>query len=471
MFDAPSSQVVGQKPYHIVIVGAGITGLSLGWFLKKKHGSRIKITILEKTARPGGWIKTINHEGFLFECGPRGCRPSGNGQTTIELVHQLGLEDQLCCNDPKAFQRYLYFNGKLNHLPGLWMAKMAFPLLTEWLKPRGTDPDESISQFFTRRFGEEITRLLVDPMVSGIYAGDIDKLSIKSCFTMLHQMEKEKGSITRGLLFSKKNKAEKMAGVSLFSFKEGMETLPKALYSQLKDDLIFNCEVKRVVPKNSGVMIELKDKVIHADHLFSTVAESIVDHPRLKQLMRSIPRASLVMVNCGFKNSVLKQKGFGYLIPSMEREKLLGMVWDSSVFPEQNRKPDETRLTMMLGGDRHPELVDSSDKIIEKIGMEALKLHTGIEQMPDTFLIQRIKGAFPQYYVGHQTKIEEIEREVRSLSPHITLAGTSFNSLAVNDCIHSSFLAANSFELSKPKHVECGGLSHTHQPNINSDCK
>lgn len=185
---------------HLVILGAGISGLAVGWFLRQSLGDKIRITILEKSNRAGGWIHTTNEKGFLFEHGPRSCRTSGNGRITLELIESLGLQDQVLIPDHQAKNRFIYDGNELRQIPKT-LFEIPFRKLTKgWIKafwkdltsPISKDDDESIHAFFSRRFGKEWTDHLIDPFVQGIFAGDAEKLSIKSCFPLFHQWSKQK---------------------------------------------------------------------------------------------------------------------------------------------------------------------------------------------------------------------------------------------------------------------------------------
>ena len=455
MLDASLGEMVMEQE-HIVILGAGISGLALAWFLKKQYGSAIRVTILEKNNRVGGWIQTIDHEGFLFEQGPRGCRPTGAGLETLRLIQELNMEDEVILNDPAATLRYLYYANNLklipNNLLGLlrtpWLLKMVFfPMLFEWKKAKGNATDESIYDFISRRLSPKIADYLIDPMASGIYAGDIRKLSIKSTFSQMYEWEQKHGSLSKGIFSGSKSKEvtdpflKKMLSCSLFSLKGGMESLIKQLASKLDAEIRLNTPAEKLVIKQEGIEISTLQGVIQADHVFSTLSAQALAplispiNDRLGSLISSVPSTSLAVVNVGYRSLKLKQNGFGYLIPSREKEQILGMVWDSSVFPQQNRSPDEVRLTVMLGGELFPEVIDLPETEIIAKAKYALAKHLGIQNPPDSLLIQRKRAAIPQYLVGHEQKIQSIKQELSNLSPNITLLGTSFNGVAVNECI------------------------------------
>lgn len=455
MFHASTSKVVTTRKKHFVILGGGITGLATAWFLRQRYGSAIHLTVIEKTARLGGWIETARKEGFLFEQGPRGCRPIGNGVDTLQLIQSLKLEDHVIFNSPAAQKRYLYRHEKLIPLPSNlweicrtpWLLRMLWkPLWKEWSIPKGKQEDESVSEFAIRRLGVEIADTLIDPLVSGIYAGNSLNLSIKSCFPLLYQWEQEHGSLLRGAFVNKK-KAEsdpfirKIQQYSLFSLQDGMETLIQELARQTDLDILLNTTVSEIDINSSQITMTLPTKTLHADHLFSAIPAQafgalIEPHDsRLAKLLKKNHNTSLITVSIGYKKSLLKESGFGYLIPSKEREPILGMIWDSSVFPQQNNNKNETRLTVMLGGEHQPEALKLKDEEIHVIVAGVLEKHLGIREKPDAFVIKRAINAIPQYSVGHSQHIQTIIDQTRKLSNRITLLGISYNGVGVNDCI------------------------------------
>lgn len=441
---------------HFVILGGGISGLSLAWFLKKNH-KQSTITLIEKQSRVGGWIETKKADNFLFELGPRSCRTQGAGIETLKLIEELGLEEEVITASSAAKNRFLYLDQSLQKLPkGLFSIltspfKMDFlkALITDLKAPKGIEEDETIFNFISRRLGTSFAHKFIDPLISGIYAGNIHELSLKSCLPLLYRWEKERGSLLKGA-FSKKERekedvslwVQKIKKKSIFSFKQGMQTLIDALTSQLKGNLLFNCQANYLQIEENRIKVKLDNGLeLQADHLFFALPPREIEHllnpynSSLGALFENIPAASVAVVNLGYKKKVLKNEGFGYLIPSMEKEPILGVVWDSSVFPEQNFYQEETRLTVMLGGTQMPNVVESSEQELLKIAQNVLKKHLHIDCQPDSILIHLAKKAIPQYTLGHSTRIQQIEQIVSSLSPRLTILGNGFYGVSVNDCV------------------------------------
>ncbi|WP_068469084.1 protoporphyrinogen oxidase [Candidatus Protochlamydia phocaeensis] len=440
---------------QIIILGAGISGLATAWFLKKQLGAEANLTVLEKNSRIGGWIQSAQVDGFLFEQGPRSCRSRGAGRKTLELVEALGLHKQIVTAHPAARDRFLYWKGRLQALPRHPFACLFSPLMKGWMRTlwrdlkaaRGRGDDESIYSFFNRHLDPAWTDRLIDPFVSGIYAGDLNKLSIKSCFPLLDKWEQEQGSLLKAAWRHPKRPPSSSAFVralersSLFSFQDGLETLPRALAAQLEGTIRLNCGAQSLALNKNGVKIKLENgEELEADQLISTLPAQPLSSllsaslPTLSAVLHRLNYATVFVVNLGYRQKVLKQEGFGYLIPFQEGEPVLGCVWDSCVFPQQNRQEGETRLTVMIGGTRHPLPAAQSDSDLLQLALSALERHLHITQSPDSFSIKSACQAIPQYEVGHQEWIHHAKEQM-SAWPHVVLSGTPFHGVSVNDCI------------------------------------
>ena len=448
-------------PHQIVILGAGISGLATAWFLKQSLGSAVHIQIIENSSRTGGWIQTLEADGFIFEQGPRSGRTKGTGQETLALAEALGLQDQVLVPHSDASNRYILNDGKLTRMPKHFWEIPFSPLTRGWLpaiwrdwtKPKRTEEDESIHSFFSRRLGKKWADGLIDPFVSGIYAGDCSKLSVKSCFPLFNEWEEKRGSLLRGAWHHKHPSNDQSPFIQsirrfpLFSFKEGMETLPRALTQELKDLLLLNTGIKRLELKASAITVHLENgKQIKADYLISTIPAtalgSLLSSTPLAAPLQQLPYANLSIVNLGFETSVLPYQGFGYLVPSREKQKILGCVWDSSIFPQQNKEPHQTRLTVMMGGSRHPEMSEMSEKDSLEMALETLHQHLGIRAEPKTVQVKKAKEAIPQFEVGYSQWKSQIQEGMHQLSPRLLLSGSAWSGVSINDCVaHARQLA------------------------------
>lgn len=420
--------------FETLILGAGISGLTLAWTLQQR-GER-SFALLERSNRVGGWIQSHLEEGFLFERGPRSCRAAGAGAATLELVHELGLDDELIWTGKSAKIRYLLEKGKLRPLPyrpihlltnpfGRMVAKA---LACEWRRPPRSAEDESILDFATRRFNKEVAHRLFDPLVAGIFAGEIDQLSIRACFPTLDRWEREEGSILKGMVHSRSKKGRR----GLFSFRDGMETLPRALQGALNCPIHLNTEVSQIAFDNGEVVLSLPGQTLRCQRLLSTLSPHALlpllatSAPDLTPLLEQTPSLSLGVVHLGYRRQVVDRPGFGYLISRDEGEEILGCVWDSSVFPQQNSSGQETRLTVMIAGEGRP---------FGQIAQRALRSHLGIYDTPDCLAVFPAQHAIPQYRVGHLSRLAQIEALLEKRYPQLSFWGSGFYGASVNECI------------------------------------
>lgn len=450
---------------QIVILGGGISGLSLAWYLQEKYKNKAQITILEKSNHVGGWIRSTENQGFLFEQGPRSCRPFGSGVETLALLDQLGLREKIILADPSAQKRYLYRRNELYQIPNNFLDFITKPslwhhlacFLKELFIPVNNDKEENIREFFVRRFNVEIADDFIDPFISGIFAGDIGNLSLKSCFPQLYEWEKQSGSIIKGALLSKKIKSgefdksfiRNVQRSKLFSLQGGLAVLIEKLAERLSANIKLEAELHSISFHKDRISLELKTGKIETDYLFSTIPsmnlapllQSHDDH--LAKALHTIPLAPIATVNVGYKNQILKNKGFGYLIPSKEKEKVLGVLWDSLIFPQNNRHPKETRLTVMIGGSKMKDFSHYSEQEFINFALDALKRQMDIDCVPDAISCHIAHHAIPQYLVGHSDKVAFIEGAAKELSPRFTILGNSFYGVSVNDCIANARKVAN----------------------------
>lgn len=344
----------------ILILGGGIKGLSTAWSCLQQN-PKAEITLLEKEARLGGWIQTSREEGFFFERGPR-TFSLGRSPKLLHLIRELNLE----MVKAKPQTRYILHRGKLRSLASL-LPRFIPTLIRECFTPPAHHPQESIYDFAARRFSPEMAETLFDPLTLGIYAGNCRHLSLRACFPSLYEWEQKHGSVVRGLLASPKQEK------GLFTLLHGMDTLIETLQKRLPIDIVLNCEVTQI--RDHEVIAG--GKIWRADQIISA-------------LPSSLPAESLWVVHLAYAGDVLPKKGFGYLVPTREQELLLGVVFDSSIFPQQSRS-HETRLTAMLRASTSHPL---------EATLDALDRHLSLKQKPLYSAVSFAKNAIPQLSPG-----------------------------------------------------------------------
>lgn len=440
---------------NLVIVGGGITGLSLAYFLLEQKPS-LDILILESEKKAGGKIWTDKVEGFLCEWGVNGFLD--NRPKTLELVSKLSLSP-LRSND-NARKRFIFSNGKLNLLPESPPAFLTSDLLSisgrlrviyEMFVPKWKGGDETLAHFATRRLGREAYEKLIDPMASGIFAGDPEKMSLKSCFGKVYNLEQNYGSLIRGMIRLQREakRSGKKVGAGpggiLTSFYDGMETFISALSSFLGERLKTEAQVVSIDRQGSHYVISRADgtnieteAVVCATPAF-TASDMVKGLDKnLSALLSEIYYPSVSVVCLGYKREKIRHNlgGFGFLIPFREGRKILGTLWDSSIFP--NRAPEGyVLLRTILGGARRSDLaLEHQEKLITLV-MDELRDIMKISAQPDLAKVYTHQRGIPQYFLGHDQKTEQIEKICKNYKGFY-VTGNAYRGIGVNDCVENS---------------------------------
>lgn len=440
---------------RIVIIGGGISGLSLAYLVQGGKPST-DLIVLEAEERPGGKIWTDRAEGFLCESGVNGFL--NNKPKTLELAAELSLTP-LRSSDA-ARKRFIFSDGRLHPLPESPPAFFRSDLLSIWgrlriiyeiFAPKGRREDESLAEFGRRRLGREAFEKLIDPMASGIYAGDPGALSLKSCFPRIHQLEMEHGSLIRALIkLRMKAKREGKTGPGpgpggvLTSFSDGMETFILALRNSLGNRIRPRSSVTSLLRTGDRYTVGLKDgSAIESDAVVMATpahasSEILRDFdPALSRILSEIPYPTVSVVCMGYRKERIARSldGFGFLVPFREGRRILGTLWDSSIFP--NRAPEGfVLLRTMLGGTRASVPRDEG-KLVDIVSGELREI-MGIKVQPDFARVYVHEKAIPQYTVGHQGRLAAMD-ELLANHRGLYLTGNAYRGISVNDCIENSY--------------------------------
>ncbi|MGB5290985.1 MAG: protoporphyrinogen oxidase [Lysobacterales bacterium] len=448
----------------ISIVGAGISGLATAQAILTRKPDT-EITIFEADQRIGGKVWTeISDDGYLCEGGVNGFLDKI--PRTLELCQETGVSPVRA--DASAQKRYVYSRGELHKLPEkppeflksrLLSVRGRLRVIYEMIAGGTDNPDETLGQFATRRLGKEAYERLIDPMASGVFAGDASKLSLKSCFPRINEIETQYGSLIRGLIrlqLKAKREGKKKTpgpgpGGTLTSFSNGMSALTDSLAEQLGSRIRIASAVRDISRNGNRYQLLLKnDHVEESDvvilaapaHAQARMLQAL--DPSLSGLLGEIPYPALSVCCFGYRKQRIGPvlDGFGFLIPSKEQRAILGTIVDSNVFP--GRAPeDAVLLRSMVGGARTPELALLPDEqLIDRVRSDLQDI-LGLKAEPDFIRIFRHNRAIPQYLVGHAARLKAIDERLQG-HPGLVLTGNAFRGVSLNDCVVNALKTAES---------------------------
>lgn len=481
---------------RIVIIGGGIAGLAAAYYATKKLPD-VQVTLLESSDRWGGKITTdrvpFDNRQFIIEGGPDTFLATKPYATA--LCKELGLGDRLHGTNPKQKNTYVLHHNRLEPLPdGLammiptnvqailkshlvsWIGKARMGL--DFLQPaRTVNGDESLGSFVSRRLGREAYENLIEPLMSGIYAGDGDQLSLASTFPYLRDWEIKYGSLARGALQMRKQSNGKTVQGSRSAFltpTTGLAEIVEALVQHLQThnvNLLLNTGVTSISyltpetlrdPQGSAWHLTLNtnetlesNSLILATPAYVSGALLASINPTLSTNLQSIPYASTATVSVAYRHSDLPREldGYGYVIPRREGRRALACTWTSTKFP--HRAPEGYALIRVFIGRAGQDIPWNEDDLLA-LAKEELNLTLGITAEPILSRVFMWDKAMPQYNLGHPEILQRIDTELEKY-PGLALAGNGYRGIGIPDCIHSGELAVN--KIAESKAVE-QSLSH-----------
>lgn len=439
-----------SKQVEVVVVGAGLAGLTTAYQLQKNGKS---VLVLECSDRAGGVVHSKRVDGFELDLGPNSLVLT---PFLEEWIRELNLEGYLLTAESGSKNRYLIKDKRLYALsphplklmksPYLsWKAKAR--ILTERFRSTGGASDESVAQFFTRRLGKEITEYMADPIFSGIYAGDISRLSVNEVLPILVQWEKQFGSLTKGVF--QRKEALKGRG-RIVNFSGGLQRLTNALAAPLSERLQYGAMIQQIHATEKGYSIQYAQN--GANHLMEaeTVIYAAPSHTlpglawfsRIADTAQSIQYAPVRTVHVSVPTLALTlPEGFGFLVPSAEGLSLLGCIFTSSIFP--SKAPEgHTLLTLMLGGAHkagdllsHPGQLE--EKALEELA-QILYIKSGLRVLHG----QTWKKAIPQKNVGYQEVRQALEAFEKA-HPGFYFVGNAVSGVSVGDTMEYAVKVAS----------------------------
>ena len=448
-----------------IVVGGGISGLATAWLIQEKAGKAgidLEVALLEKEPRAGGKIWSIKTDGYLCEWGPNGFLD--NKPQTLDLCRDLGADRHLLKSNDNARKRFIFTGGTLHRLPENGPSFLKSRLIS-WpgklrlaMEPFAPAPpagvDETLAAFGRRRLGDEALKKLIAPMVSGIFAGDPETMSLKSCFPRIAELEAEYGGLIKAMIKLAKKKKQEIAegkavasaagpGGILTSFRDGIQTLTDIVAGKIGETVVSLGEEVQQVSKGVSTPFRVlsergeldADVVVLATPAYATADILEQFDIRMSGILRETPYSTMTVACFGYEREKIARdlNGFGYLIPKEEGTSILGTLWDSSIF--ENRAPEgHVLLRSMMGGACFPHYITlSDDEVIQRVRRD-LESIMGITAAPSFTRIFRHEKAIPQYVVGHGKRVEALEEQAAT-HPGLFLTGNSYRGIGLNDCV------------------------------------
>jgi protoporphyrinogen/coproporphyrinogen III oxidase len=433
----------------IAVLGAGISGLTAAFWLKRQGFS---VACLEASDRPGGSITTWAGEGFRFELGPN--TVLNNALEIDRLCEAAGILGERLTAAPAAKKRFIVKDGALLALPGGPLGFLTTPLFSTGAKLRlmkepfigRATEEENIAQFVRRRLGEELLQYAVGPFVSGVYAGDPEKLSVRHATAKIYALEEKHGSLIRGAIAKRKGPAP--AG-GLFSFPEGLGYLPQTLAASLGEGYRPGTSVLSVERIASAYCVRARGAdgqecellaravvcALPAKAAGAALAPLGGDFP---ERIPALPYADVALVCMGFRREQVAHPldGFGFLAPEVEHRHVLGCLFTSSLFP--GRAPEgHVALSAFVGGAMHGDRVAAPEPEILRRTVEDLGPLLGLTGEPVLSRIVAWRPAIPQYVVGHGDNKEDAAR-FETANPGVFVSGNLLYGVSVGDCIKNA---------------------------------
>jgi oxygen-dependent protoporphyrinogen oxidase len=445
--------IPAQTAYPAIVIGGGISGLACAYHLQQ---AGIPVRVLEAESHPGGTIATEEKDGFRFELGPQSFLST---EPLIRVIDALGLKDQLLRANPRA-PRYILVGGRLIPAPLAPPSLLTTPLVsagTKWRLAteilRHTRPpaeDESIAAFVRRKFGDELLNRFVAPFVSGVYAGDPERLSLRAAFPKIHEFEAQYGSVLRGAMKSRPAKGTPRA--ELCSFRNGMHALPRALAARLGHSLLLETGVNGLHHGKANGKPWFEVDITRHNHSETLAASAVVIatptsiasqillglSDKFAPLFSRIEYAPVAVVSACYPREQIQRPpdGFGFLVPRDEGLRVLGTVFNSSLFA--GRAPEGmVCITSFAGGATDPKLCELSDEeITETICAEVARV-LGITGKPAPTNLHRYACALPQYNLGHTQIVKSLEALAAAM-PGLFLTGNYLSGPSIGACVEQA---------------------------------
>ncbi|TFB22074.1 protoporphyrinogen oxidase [Filobacillus milosensis] len=447
-----------EKRKRTVIIGGGITGLTAAYYLKEEQPN-MDITLIELNDRLGGKIDSLKKDGFTIERGPDSFLERKSDAK--ELVEDLGLEDELVRN--ATGQAFILSHDRLHPIPK--GSKMGIPLawkpfmkstlftwngklaaLKDVIKGQSkVSDDQSVGQFFRRRLGNQVVDRLIHPLISGIYAGNIDQLSLQATFPNFLDVEQKHGGLIKGLRKLSKtdeNASAKNQGMFL-TLKQGLQYLVNQLEEELKEqEILLNSRVTHIDKKNDQYIVHIDhhEDPIEADYLVMTtphaVTEKIFSQYDFMHDFSQIKSTSVANVALAFEQDAIDNlpNGTGFVVSRKENYRITACTWTHKKWPHTTPE-GHVLIRVYVGKPGDEEVIEKSDEEIESLVLKDLQTIMEINKPPLFKVVSRWENSMPQYTVGHMNRLKVLEDKMNQHLPNVFLAGASYRGVGLPDCM------------------------------------
>jgi protoporphyrinogen/coproporphyrinogen III oxidase len=455
---------VTEEKKKVAIIGGGIAGLTAAFYLQKIiHDKKLplEIKLIEASQRLGGKMQTVIRDGFTIERGPDSFL--ARKTSMIRLAKEVGMEEQLVSNSTGT--SYVLVNDKLYSMPGgsiMGIPTEIGPFITtglfsipgklraaaDFVLPKSEgNTDQSLGEFFRRRLGDEVVENLIEPLLSGIYAGDIDQMSLMSTFPQFYEVEQKYRSLIVGMKKTTPSKpkiqqpAEKKKGAFL-TFKSGLQSFAEGIEAKLDPNSILKGHrVDKITKTNDQYELYLNNgETLIADCIVAAtphkITQSMFSDYRLFDPLKAVPSTSVATVALAFPEEAIKKDidGTGFVVSRNGDYSITACTWTHKKWAHSTPK-GKVLLRCYVGRAGDETIVDLSDDRIIQIVLDDLSRTMDIGIQPEFAVVSRWKDSMPQYTVGHKQRLETIRTHIKSELPGVFLASASYGGVGLPDCI------------------------------------
>jgi oxygen-dependent protoporphyrinogen oxidase len=446
----------------VAIIGAGITGLSSAYFIKKQNPN-IDVTIYEATDRAGGKIQTYRKDGYTIELGPESYL--GRKKIMTDVAEEIGLKDDLITN--QTGQSYIYAKNKLYPIPGgsiMGIPTDIKPFISTKLislqgklragldlikKPTKMNEDISVGAFFRDRLGDEVLENLIEPLMGGIYGTNIDDLSLMSTFPQFKEREEQFESLIKGM---KHEKEQRMKQRQLYpgspkgqfkQFRHGLSSFIESLAAYVEKlgvHIQYNTPIKDVIVSQQNYKLVMGEGDKTYDGIIIATPHEVFmnwfkEDPALDyfKTMQSTTVATVVMA-FDAQNIENTYEGTGFVIARTSNTNITACTWTSKKWPFTTPE-GKVLIRAYVGKPGDTVVEDHTDAEIVNIVRNDLSMMMKFNGDPDFSIVNRLPHSMPQYHVGHINKIKEIQAHIATTYPRLRITGAPFEAVGLPDCV------------------------------------